>query len=133
MIGRRFKGVVERWAERKEKRAEQFAGYGSQIRKRGGMLLITARFIPGGRTLMTLSCGVTEQPRRWFMAWVGVAALIWASYAAILGYVFGQAFEDDQGVAFLLAFGAALSITLLTELIRWLRERRRSTKQKVDA
>ena len=34
-------------------------------------------------------------------------AIIWASYAALLGYAFGAAFEDNHTLAFLLAFGFA--------------------------
>ena len=92
-----------------------------QIRKRGGMLLITARFIPGGRTILTISSGITNQPHRWFAGWVAVAGVVWASYAAILGFIFGQAFEDDHALAFWLAFGTALGLTAIVELIRWIR------------
>jgi membrane protein DedA with SNARE-associated domain len=53
-----------------------------------------------------------------------VAATIWATYAAGLGYLFGQAFEDNHTAAFWLAFGTALGITMLVEVIRWVRERR---------
>jgi len=122
-IGRRFRPRVERWAARKEQRAVRLDNAGRQIRKRGGLLLITARFIPGGRTVLTLSSGLTDQPRAWFMAWVAVAGVIWATYAATLGYFFGQAFEDDHAIAFWLAFGTALSITAMVELIRWARDR----------
>jgi membrane protein DedA with SNARE-associated domain len=125
MIGHRFRDRVQRWAARKEKRAKQLEGYGRQIHKRGGMLLITARFIPGGRTLLTLSCGITEQPRRWFVKWTAIAVMIWATYAATLGYVFGQAFKDEENLAFLLAFLTAISITVVIEIIRWIRDRRK--------
>jgi membrane protein DedA with SNARE-associated domain len=124
-IGHRFRPRVQRWASRKPSRSERLDGAGRQIRRRGGLLLITARFIPGGRTLLTVSSGLTHQPRAWFAAWVGVAAVIWASYAATLGYIFGQAFEDDHSLAFWLAFGTALSITIVVEVVRWIRERRR--------
>ncbi|MGE5210641.1 MAG: DedA family protein, partial [Acidobacteriota bacterium] len=97
------------------------------------MLLITARFIPGGRTILTVSSGITAQPRLWFAAWVAVAGTIWATYAAGLGYIFGQAFEDDHAAAFWLAFGTALGITLLSELVRWVREVRRSREAPVIA
>ncbi len=123
-IGARFKGLVNRWADRKPARRDRLDAAGRQIRKRGGLLLITARFIPGGRTLLTVSSGVTQQPRRWFVLWIGVAVIIWASYAAILGYVFGKQFEDNHTLAFILAFVSALSITGVVELVRWLRERR---------
>ena len=124
LIGRRFKGRVRRWAERDPRRVERFDGAGRQIRKRGGLLLITARFVPGGRTLLTVSSGLTEQPHRWFAGWVAVAAVIWASYAAVLGAVFGRAFKDNHTLAFVLAFVTALSITGIIEVVRWQRERR---------
>lgn len=124
-IGDRFRPMVGRWANRKAGRATKLEAAGAQIRRRGGLLLITARFIPGGRTLLTISSGITHQPRMWFAAWVAVAAVIWATYAATLGYVFGQAFEDDHAMAFWLAFGTALSVTVVVEIVRWVRERRR--------
>jgi membrane protein DedA with SNARE-associated domain len=122
-IGHRFKPRVTRWAARKPERMGKLASAADQIKRRGGPLLITARFIPGGRTVLTVSCGLTSQPRRWFAAWIAIAATIWASYAACLGFAFGHAFEDNSTLAFLLAFGVALSITALIELIRWARDR----------
>ncbi len=131
-IGHTFEPRVRRWAAHKQQRVDQLDGAAAQIKKRGGPLLITARFIPGGRTLLTVSSGLTAQPRRWFAFWIAIASVIWACYAALLGYAFGQAFEDDHTVAFLLAFGLALSITALIELIRWARSRRRSTTGSSD-
>jgi len=122
-IGSRFEPRVRRWAARKPNRDARIDGAGLQIKKRGGPLLITARFIPGGRTILTLSSGITRQPRLWFATWVAIAAVIWATYAAGLGYLFGQAFEDNHALAFWLAFGTALSITTIIELIRWARDR----------
>jgi membrane-associated protein len=132
-IGRRFGPRVDRWASRKADRRARLDRAAAQIKKRGGPLLITARFIPGGRTVLTISCGLTAQPRRWFASWVAVAAVIWATYAACLGYAFGQAFEDDNTLAFLLAFGVALSITALIELIRWARDRGSPTEDPMVA
>lgn len=125
-IGDRFKGTVIRWADRKPERRARLDAAGRQIRKRGGLLLITARFIPGGRTILTISSGVTQQPRRWFIFWIIVAVVIWATYAAGLGYVFGKQFEDNHTLAFILAFVTALSITGIVEVVRWQRERRKT-------
>ncbi len=126
-IGSRFEPRVRAWAARKPNRAARLDAAGLQIKKRGGPLLITARFIPGGRTILTVSSGITRQPRLWFAVWVAIAGTIWATYAAGLGYLFGQAFEDDHALAFWLAFGTALSITALVEIIRWLMDRRTGT------
>jgi membrane-associated protein len=49
--------------------------------------------------------------------------VIWACYAAGLGFVFGATFEDDHTLAFIFAFGAALAITVVIELIRHARNR----------
>lgn len=125
MLGKRFRPWVVRMLSRGSGDGdERMARAAAQIDKRGGLLLITARFIPGGRTLMTLSCGATARPyKAWFVPWDALAATLWASYAAIIGYFFGDLFEDDHSTAFWLAFGTALSITGLIELVRWYRHR----------
>lgn len=123
-IGRRFSPWVERRASSRPATRERLDWADCQIRARGGLLLVTARFVPGGRTAITLSCGITRQRRRWFASWVAVAVTIWASYAALLGYLFGERFEDDHTLAFLLAFGAALTMTVVIEVVRWARARR---------
>lgn len=123
-IGHRFNGWITRRAQHNEKTARRLAWAATQIRKRGGPLLITARFIPGGRTALTITSGLTHQPRGWFSGWIAVAAVIWASYAAGIGAIFGNRFKDDHTAAFLLAFGTALSITIIIEIVRHLRSRR---------
>jgi membrane protein DedA with SNARE-associated domain len=127
LIGRRMSGLIERRADRRPKLRRRLDWANEQIRTRGGLLLITARFIPGGRTALTVTSGITRQPRRWFMGWVGVAVLIWATYAALLGYIGGQAFEDNHTMAFLVAFGAALGMTAVIEVVRHVGSRNRDT------
>jgi len=90
----------------------------NQIHERGGLLLITARFIPGGRTILTLSCGITRQERRWYMSWIAAAATIWALYASLLGFIGGKTFEENHTLAFIVAFVTAVSVTILIEIIR---------------
>jgi membrane protein DedA with SNARE-associated domain len=125
LIGRRFAPWFERRADTREKTANRLLWAHDQIKKRGGLLLITARFIPGGRTALTLTSGITKQRWPWFAAWVAVAAVIWATYAATLGYIFGQQFEDNHTLAFVLAFAAALTFTITVEVIRHFRNKRR--------
>lgn len=125
LIGNRFRPLLLRILGRGGDDAEaKMAVADAQIAKRGGLLLITARFIPGGRTLTTLTCGATQRPyRQWFMLWDGIATVIWATYAGIIGFVFGEVFADNHTKAFWLAFGTALSITGLIEAVRWFRHR----------
>jgi len=117
-LGREASDWVVKRRTRTEKGAKQLANIVEQIHERGGLLLITARFIPGGRTLLTLSCGVTRQPRRWFIGWAIAAASIWSLYASLLGFIGGKSFADNHTKAFLIAFTSAFSITVLIEVIR---------------
>ena len=127
-IGREASDWVTRRQTSTNKGAARMAKIVEQVHERGGLLLITARFIPGGRTALTLSCGVTKQPRRWFIGWAAVAAVIWGNYAALLGFIGGKSFEDNHTLAFIIAFVSAFSITLVIELVRWLLKRARYRK-----
>lgn len=124
LIGNRFSARIHRRAERNERTAKRVEWARNQIRTRGGPLLITARFIPGGRTALTVTSGLTRQPHAWFAGWVAIAAVIWATYAAVLGAVFGRSFKDNHTAAFFLAFGTALTITVLIEVVRHVRSGR---------
>jgi membrane protein DedA with SNARE-associated domain len=121
LIGARAGPRIERRAGEKTQKRLLWAHH--QLAKRGGMLLITARFVPGGRTAVTVTSGITRQPWRRFAFFIAIAAVIWASYAALLGYIGGKSFEDNHTLAFVFAFVVAVSISLLIELVRHLRER----------
>ncbi len=124
-VGARLSGPIRRRAARRTSLQGKLDWAAGQIRTRGGLLLVTARFIPGGRTALTISCGLTHQPRGWFVRWVAIAVTIWASYAAVLGAVFGRALKDNHTAAFLVAFGTALAVNIVIEVVRKRRERRR--------
>lgn len=123
-IGRHFAPRFEARAMRRPIFAARLTWADRQITERGGLLLITARFIPGGRTVLTLASGITRQRRLWFVKWVAVAAVIWATYAATLAYLVGKPFEDNQKLAFWIAFGTAMGINVLIEVVRHQRKRR---------
>jgi|SRR5690242_18573142 membrane-associated protein len=95
-----------------------------QVSERGGELILVARFIPGGRTVVTLSAGTLGYPWRRFLVFDAAAALIWALYAALLGYFGGHAFEDAPWKGLLLALVIAFAVTGGVELVRYLRRRR---------
>jgi membrane-associated protein len=114
LVGRFFRGERRKridWAE-------------AQLDERGGYLIIVGRFIPGGRTAITLTCGLLEMPWRRFIAFDVAAGLAWGTYAALLGYVGGRTFEENPLRGFLLAFAVALALTGFIEAYRWLRRRR---------
>ncbi|MGN9763905.1 DedA family protein [Micromonospora sp. SD12] len=95
------------------------------VHRRGGLILTTARYVPGGRTAVTLTMGAVRYPLRSFLLFDAVAAVSWALYCALLGYFGGLAFERDPIKGILAGVGLSLAITLLLESFRWLRRRRR--------
>ncbi|MCU1656611.1 MAG: putative rane protein [Pseudonocardiales bacterium] len=92
--------------------------------KRYGMrLLIAARFIPGGRTAVTITAGLTHYDRRRFVVAVAVAAVLWTGYAFGIGLVGGRTFKDNTFAAFGLAFAVAAVVSVLVEVGRRLLRR----------
>ncbi len=114
--------IVDRFF--KGERRKQVDWAHRQVEQRGGYLIIIGRFIPGGRTAVTFSCGMLEMRWRRFLAFDVVAGLVWATYATMLGYVGGRTFEENPFKGFLLAFVVALGIAGAIEAYRWLRKRR---------
>src|SRR5215217_1667579 len=95
----------------------------TQLDRRGGTLILIARFVPGGRTATTFSAGLTRFPLRVFVPYALVAAAGWAVYAAVLGYVGGRTFHDRPWLALLIALGIAFGIAFASEGARKLKER----------
>lgn len=132
LIGFRASGFITRRYSRTERGKRRLAQAIHQIHERGGLLLITARFIPGGRTLLTLSCGVTRQPRKWFVKWTIIAATIWANYAALLGFIGGKTFSGNHTLAFAVAFGCAIGVSVVIEVIRFMMRLRRGANKRTS-
>lgn len=129
-LGRRYgKRLTDRFF-RGDKSRQRIEWASVQLDKRGAELIAVGRFIPGGRTAVTLTAGLTRFPWRRFAAFDAIAAIIWAGYAALLGYFGGHAFENQPWKGLLLAFGVALAITAGTELVRVVLRRRRRGSDK---
>jgi membrane-associated protein len=128
LLGHRFGPFVERRFFSSDKGAQRRAWAQRSLDRFGIPIIIVCRFIPGGRTAITLSCGLIEYQHRKFMIATGIAAVIWALYAFFAGRLGGKAFEDKPWAGFLVAFGAVLVISGFVEIIRryvgWRRKRR---------
>jgi len=121
LLGRRFGPMVERrfFASEKGARRRQWAE--RSLARFGVQLIIVCRFIPGGRTAVTLSCGLVGYSRRKFVAATAVAATIWALYAFFIGRLGGKAFEDKPWLGLIVAFGVTAAVSALIEAIRRIR------------
>ena len=108
---RRWGGALLGWAER-------------ELNARGGMLLVSARFIPGGRTATTLTSGIVRYPRPRFLWFAALAGLLWAVYYIGIGALGGMMFQDQPLLGVAMGIGAALLLGGAIELVRSLRRYR---------
>jgi membrane-associated protein len=88
------------------------------LNRYGIRLLIVARFVPGGRTAVTLTAGIQHYDRRRFVLGVGIAAVLWTTYAFGIGVAGGHTFQDNTLAALALAFGVAAGVSILVEIGR---------------
>jgi membrane protein DedA with SNARE-associated domain len=102
------------------------------LEERGGLVLVVARYVPGGRTAVTLTMGAVRYPLRHFSAFAALAAASWGAYCALVGYIGGKAFEDNPLKGVVLGIGLALTLTLTVEIVRHRRRKRRKTQPEVE-
>jgi len=102
------------------------------LAERGGLVLVVARYVPGGRTAVTLTMGAVRYPLRSFSFFAGLAALIWGLYCSLVGYLGGKAFEDNPIKGVILGIGLALTVTLIVEVVRHQRGKRRFPEPEVE-
>jgi membrane protein DedA with SNARE-associated domain len=96
------------------------------LKERGSSVIVTARFIPGGRTAVTFGAGYTGYSRLRFTGSVLLAGTVWGLYAAGIGYLGGKVFEEHWWAGLLLGIGIALAVTAVIELVRKVHANRRN-------
>ncbi len=126
LIGRRFGPAVRRRFFSTPKGARAQAWAERSLARFGIPLIIVCRFIPGGRTAVTLTCGLTGYPRGRFAAATALAAAIWAVQAFLIGRVGGRAFADNPWAALGIALAASAAISVLIEVVRRAQPRARA-------
>ncbi|MES9543887.1 MULTISPECIES: DedA family protein [unclassified Actinomadura] len=132
LVGRRAGGRLVRGARPGTRRHGAFGWARRTMAERGGLILVVARYVPGGRTAVTVTMGAVGFRLRSFSVFAAVAAVSWGLYGALLGYAGGVAFEDDplKGVA--VGLGLALGVTAVVEGARFARRRRRGAARPAE-
>jgi membrane protein DedA with SNARE-associated domain len=119
MARSRTGGALARWVGRERiDRAERL------FRKRGGVVLLGSRFIPGIRSVLVLVAGSSRMKISHALTWAGGSAVLWYSGLAVLGNVIGrnlvtarEFFRHYEGFV-LAAVGAGAAILLLARAAR---------------
>jgi membrane-associated protein len=117
-IGRRFSSTMNRHFFSGDGGAKKREWANRTLGRFGARLIIACRFIPGGRTTVTLTCGVTQFRRRTFLWPTALAGGIWASYAFALGRVSGKVFEKNHWLSIAVALAIVVLVTVGVEVTR---------------
>jgi membrane-associated protein len=128
LFGRRYGEHAQQRFFNGEKGSKRIDWAERQLKARAGQLILGGRFIPGGRTAVALSAGLTRFHWRRYVLLDAIAALAWAVYATLLGYFGGRAFEDQPWKGLIFAVAIAFSIGGGVELVRWFLGRRRAAR-----
>jgi membrane protein DedA with SNARE-associated domain len=78
-----------------QRRGERVAWARERLHQRGPLIILTARFIPGGRNAVSLAAGTLGMRWATYAVWDVLAAGLWALFAVALGYASGRTFADS--------------------------------------
>lgn len=128
-IGRgsqRFRRVADRRnANRSSGKVERLEAWAAhRLELHGPIVLVVARFIPGGRTASTFASGRLHYPLTSFSVVTVVAGILWASFGAALGYIGGTTFEHNTWLATGLGVAVGAVVAFAIERIMALTGRR---------
>lgn len=121
LIGRGIGPAVRTRFAAEGRRAENYDRAARLLDRRGGTVLLTARFVPAGRTVATLASGATGYPVARFVGFTAVGSVLSASWSALLGFVGGAAFANDSVTALVVGFVFASAVGFVLEGVRRMR------------
>ncbi|PWH07083.1 hypothetical protein DEO23_08620 [Brachybacterium endophyticum] len=83
--------------------------------RRALLFLMTARYIPFGRTAVNLTAGAVRYPWRRFWRRSLAATFVWSAYSCAIGAIAGSWFEDNHLLAITVAVVIAVVVALIVE------------------
>jgi membrane-associated protein len=96
--------------------------------KHGSKALVIGRFVPFVRTYITVVAGITLMPRRRFLTWSTVGAVLWVLSITLLGYFLGNVPKVGPFLSsnIDLAIMAILVLSVIPVVYEWLKHRRQN-------
>jgi membrane-associated protein len=127
-MGRGSGPALHRWMKRQQRRQAMYDKVSGALHSRGGLILMTVRYIPGARMVATLTAGATRYSFKKFIVFTFAGVTIAYTYVALLGYVGGDAFAHDSLKALAFSLTLAALIGLVIETSRRIAVKRRAAK-----
>ncbi|MCG6496248.1 DedA family protein [Kitasatospora sp. A2-31] len=125
-LARRGAPSVQRRLEHRPKLAASVARVQQALNERttgaAAAMVVVARFVPAGRTVLDLAIGHSPGHPHRFLRWSAVAALVWAAYIVTLGWLNSHWF-DTAWLSLAVSCTAATAVS--TAIARIVRRNRR--------
>jgi membrane protein DedA with SNARE-associated domain len=117
-VGRRSGPRMLRRARQGTRRGAAIGRAQRALDARGGAIIVASRYFPGARTAVSMTAGAVGYEWRRFTTFGVAAAVTWATYAGLVGFLGGAAFERNVFMAVLLGLAFAAAVTVMAELGR---------------
>jgi membrane-associated protein len=133
-LGSRF--GTERFAIlRRPRIAAVFRRARSELATRGAFLLLTARYVPVGRTAVNMTAGATGYPRLRFLGLSALGGITWAAYSVFVGSAVAHLLGGQPLLSVVVAVSLAATLGILIDLVirRVARQRARRVGGIADA
>jgi membrane-associated protein len=127
-MGRGSGPALHRWMKRRERRQAVYDKVSAALHSRGGLILMTVRYVPGARMVATLTAGATRYSFKKFFVFTFAGVTVAYTYVALLGYLGGDAFAHDSLKALGFSLSLAFLIGLVIETSRRIAVKRRAAK-----
>ncbi|WP_460665498.1 DedA family protein [Kribbella swartbergensis] len=128
LMGRGSGPALHRWMKRRERRQAIYEKVSAALHSRGGLILMTVRYVPGARMVATLTAGATRYSFKKFFLFTFAGVTVAYTYVALLGYLGGDAFAHDSLKALGFSLSLAFVIGLVLETSRRIVVKRRAAK-----
>lgn len=116
LIGRRV--GLERWRWMRHARVRAALAWARARLDRGAATVVfTARFIPFARLAVNLTAGASRLSAARYLPVVGLAAVGWAAYQAVIGAVVGWLLPGGPLVAVIVSIVVAVALGLLVDAV----------------
>ena len=118
---RRLKPAIDRWGRWLTMEWEDIEKLRAFFDRWGGVTVFVFRFMPIGRTVISIPAGLLHMPRGRFILYTAAGSAVWNTILVGVGYWLGTNFETIDhwiapGVTAIVAIGAAL---YLWRVVTW--------------
>jgi membrane-associated protein len=119
---------------RRPRIASVFRWARSELATRGAFLLLTARYVPVGRTAVNITAGATRFPRLRFVALSTLGGITWATYSVFVGSAVAHLLGGRPLLSVVVAVCLAATLGILIDLAlrRLARTRSRQAGSRAD-